>query len=149
MLPLGTRLLLCLDCGENGLRPNQRAAHRRRERPTIKTMNPQTPQAPARAFTDEQIDQIIETLKPQLRPALDAVLSGKVHSAGVQLGTIPTPGAPWQALMYICAEPLAYLVNGVLGGYPQLMGALMKASPQAKTPIPESAPKAKSEAFSL
>jgi hypothetical protein len=85
--------------------------------------------------TDEQIDALIESVKPNLRAAIRASFAPTFAPAHfLIMGTIPLPsGQEWKLVLAVMSEPTAEIVGTlVLQGVPGMTAAWQKmASPPA------------------
>jgi hypothetical protein len=96
-------------------------------------MNPQP-------ITDQQIDALIETARPQLRAMIRGVFQGEpLHF--LKIGEQPLPsGQTWQVVVAVMNEPFAAVASGTLmQGVPALMKAYEKLNKPAEPAIPSTA----------
>lgn len=93
------------------------------------------------SMTDQQLDALIDEQKPHLRIALRSVLEGQaVHLFNI--GSLPLAnGQHWNVVCTILAEPLAHLIEGLVGegfrkmsqSYAKLQGTKLGDLLQMKT----------------
>jgi hypothetical protein len=87
-------------------------------------------------MTDQQIDSLIDALRPELRTAIKGLLAGElVHAFNIGAHNSQT-GQPGTMVCYIAHEPLAILIEGVLSGFGQMQQRSMELQQQAQQPAP-------------
>lgn len=87
---------------------------------------------PSQSVTDESLDQLIESARPQLREALKQAIASE-SVAMLELMKLPLPsGQLWSVTLMVMTEPFAVLAASLLGqGVPAMQQSLMKRSQPA------------------
>jgi len=96
----------------------------------------------APALTDQQIDEWIDQQKIQLRTCYRAVLAQGQPWATLKIGSIKLPsGQPWDVVLFLANEPVAKLIEGVIGpGYVGMTQAFQKMVAQQRPAQPAAGP---------
>jgi hypothetical protein len=91
-------------------------------------------------ITDQQIDALIEQVRPQLRQMIRGVFQGEpLHF--LEIGKMPLPsGQTWQVVIAVMNEAFAGVASGTLMvGLPAFMKAYEKMNKPAAVPVSEGA----------
>lgn len=88
---------------------------------------------PALSITDEALDQLIETARPQIRAAFKETIANESVSM-FEVMKLPLPsGQQWSVAVFVMVEPYAILTAALIGnGVPGYQQSLVKrnAAPQ-------------------
>jgi hypothetical protein len=86
-------------------------------------------------ITDEQLDALIEAVRPQLRGMMRGAFEKLIPVHFLEVGKIPLPsGAQWQVVLAVMTEPMAALVGATaLSGFPAMQAAFEKLREQPAT----------------
>lgn len=93
-------------------------------------------------MTDQELDEILDRNKPQIREALRALLVDRV-APGLMIQNValmPFPnGQAWRLDLFIALEPMSTLMHGVMVSYPHAVMSMMKPGqpPQQSQKAPE------------
>ena len=88
-------------------------------------------------FSDAEIDQHLENLKPHLREAFRKVCGMQSPLWQFPLGQIRlTTGENWDVQVFVAAEPLARMIQGMIMGYGEANKAFLKQIPKQAPATP-------------